>query len=291
MSGTEGTTFYAFGLGLVGGLNPCGFPLLPAYMSLFVGDTEATVTRRIPQALAGAGFATVGFVAIFGLVGLLAEAGVGLVTVWIPWVMIPLALSLVGIGLAGVAGRLRGPALHVATGTWRHRPAALAGFGASYGMASLSCALPVFLAGVAGSFARSGFTAGLGDFVAYALGMGLLLAVAALAVATGGAGALRRFRSASALVPRLGGAVLVLVGAYLVYYWSYALVDPLAAPWLVGEVDHVRASLAGWLSGATRWAGVALGSVVLAAMAASAAAERRPMRATPPSAPQGKPGP
>lgn len=83
-SGT-GPVFYAFTLGLAAAVNPCGFPMLPAYLALFSGTTRTArrgtgVTRAL---LAGAGVSA-GFVAVFGLLGLLIESGTRLATTSLP---------------------------------------------------------------------------------------------------------------------------------------------------------------------------------------------------------------
>jgi cytochrome c biogenesis protein CcdA len=55
---------------------------------------------------------------------------------------------------------------------------------------------------------------GLALFIAYAIGMGLVVAVAALGVALVRGSVVARLRGAGALVPRLSGLVLLLAGGY-----------------------------------------------------------------------------
>jgi cytochrome c biogenesis protein CcdA len=48
---------YAFTLGMVATVNPCGFPMLPAYLSFFIGADDTASDRvgsRIPRALRAA---------------------------------------------------------------------------------------------------------------------------------------------------------------------------------------------------------------------------------------------
>ena len=336
-------TVYAFGLGLVGALNPCGFPLLPAYLSLSAGAAAKPATAgdpapsgaapapagaaqpaggstaasgapsagpapapavaaapplaiRVGRGLAAAGSVTVGFVAVFAIVGAVAESGTAVATTWVPWVMIPLGAALAVFGVLSAVGRhLRLPALQASRlplvghlvaggrgGQPRSRVVSLIAFGVSYAVASLTCALPVFLAGVAGTFTRSGWLAGIQDFVAYALGMGLLLGFAAVAMAIGGPAALRHIRRLTGVVPRIGGVVLAVVGAYLTYYWVTALTSPLQAPPLVRAVESVQTSMAGWVSSSEVWAGAVLGAGVVAALAVTALGDRSSPRRTPP---------
>jgi hypothetical protein len=76
------------------------------------------------------------------------------------------------------------------------------------------------------------------------------------------------------VVPRLAGAVLALVGAYLVFYWATFLAEPTAVPQPVGLVEHVQALLTSWLSQSPRVIGLVLGAVVIVAIGLAAAATR-----------------
>jgi hypothetical protein len=208
---------------------------------------------------------------------------------WVPWAMIPLGVAMVAVGAWTLAGRsVRVPLPVVPSGRGRRPVVGMFLFGVAYAVASLSCALPVFVAGVSGTFGRDGVAGGLADFVAYALGMGLLLAVASLVVAHAGAPALRRARRVGPVLQRVVGAVLVLVGAYLVLYWASDLADPGAISAPVRLVERVQASVVSWLSGAPRTIGVVLAVGVLAALAALFLS--RPARAAgEPAAPEGSP--
>lgn len=268
---------YAFTLGLVAAINPCGFPLLPAYLAGFAGGgSGAGWAKQTERGLVAGASVTAGFVVVFGTLGLVVESGADLVLDWVPWVMLPLAAAMTVAGVLTVLGRgrqvrLRVPVPRIAS---TRGPLAMAGFGVAYAVASLSCALPLFLAGVAGSFTRLGLLTGIGTFVAYALGMGLLLTVASLAVAYAGASVLRRAMAASRFVPKASGVVLTLAGAYLVLYWLDDLVSPASSPAPVRVVEHVQAVLTSWLGGSSRLIGAALGAGVVIACLALAVASR-----------------
>ena len=268
---------YAFTLGLVAAINPCGFPLLPAYLATFAGGRSgAGWVKQTERGLVAGACVTMGFVLVFGLLGLLVESGTGLVLGWVPWVMLPLAVAMTVAGVLATLGRQA--RLHVPlpriSGT--QRPLAMAGFGVAYAVASLSCALPLFLAGVAGSFTRLGFVTGAETFVAYALGMGLLLTVASLLVAYAGASVLRRALPLTRFVPRVSGVVLALAGLYLTLYWADDLVSPSSSPAPVRLVEHVQSQLTAWLGGSSRLIGIVLGAGVVAALVGLAVMSRRP---------------
>lgn len=268
-----GPAVYAFTLGLVAALNPCGFPLLPAYLSLFAYEGGSGYVRQTARGLLTGASVTAGFVVIFGAFGIAVESGVQVLYRVVPWFMIPLGAALAIVGLRSAFGRqLHLPLPTLGIGN-RRGIAAMAVFGAGYAIASLTCSLPLFLAGVAGSFTRLGMLDGIMTAVAYALGMGLFLMVTSLIVAWAGGPAIRRFNHLAKFVPRLAGIVLALVGSYLVYYWANYLNNPLSSPTPIRLVEQVQSALSGWLSAVPQMAGLILAAVVLASLGILALAQ------------------
>lgn len=218
---------WAFSAGMVATINPCGFAMLPAYLSYFIGRTggDSTVRRDVLRG-AGVGLGmTTGVLTIFLAAGALISAvGVALAR-YIPWLGLVIGATVVGIGVA----MLVRPRLQIGLGVpnpAENRPSlartggyrAFYVFGAGYGLASLGCTLPIFLIVTTQALATGGFVPGLAVFLAYGLGMGLVLL--ALSVAAGlGRGLLAQ--SLRAVVPfvRWAGAVgMIAAGSYLIYY-------------------------------------------------------------------------
>lgn len=263
----SGWAVYPFTLGLVAAVNPCGFPLLPVYLGLFIEGEAADrrgLSDRLLRAMGAAAAATVGFVVVFGTLGLLTELGV---TAYSPssavarYVMAVLGCLMVFFGVRGLFGRsIRLPHIEL---HGHGQMVSLFVFGISYAVASLGCALPLFLGGVAATFSRSGGARGAGDFIAYALGMGLLLVVAALSMAIAGNTVLRKLHRATRLLQPLGAIVITLVGAYLVLYWTTAIIAPTTTLAPVRAVESVQASVAGWIQAEATLLGIVLGAIVV----------------------------
>ncbi|MEH1167125.1 cytochrome c biogenesis protein CcdA [Micromonospora sp. CPCC 205539] len=218
-----GPLLLALTAGMLGAVNPCGFALLPAYLSLLVAgaaDTRGAVGR----ALTAAAGLTLGYVLVFGAFGLALAPLAGWLRPRLPWLTVALGLLLVLAGCWLLAGRrlptpgwsTRAPRL---TRSWP----SMALFGAVYALASLGCAIAPFLAIVVTSLQAGSTGEGLALFGAYALGMGLVVAVAALGVALLRDGLVARLRGAGAWVPRLSGLVLLVAGGYVAWYGWYEL--------------------------------------------------------------------
>ncbi|MGC4771417.1 cytochrome c biogenesis CcdA family protein [Micromonospora sp. DT44] len=218
-----GPLLLALTAGMLGAVNPCGFALLPAYLSLLVaGASDAR--GAVGRALTAAAGLTLGYVVVFGAFGLALAPLAGWLRPRLPWLTVVLGLLLVAAGCWLLAGRrlpapgwtARAPRL---TRSWP----SMALFGAAYALASLGCAIAPFLAIVVTSLQAGSTGRGLALFGAYALGMGLVAAVAAVGVALLRDSLVARLRVAGAMVPRLSGLVLLLAGGYVAWYGWYEL--------------------------------------------------------------------
>ncbi len=220
---------FAFGAGIVAAVNPCGFAMLPAYLSLYLGNGEAGFEKRssaarVLRALLIGGAVSLGFVLLFGVAGVVVAAGGSAILGAMPWVGMVIGAALVLMGLwmlagrtlyAGVferfAGRIGDPRAMSARGFFL--------FGLAYGLASLSCTLPVFLLVMGGSLAAGSFASGAGQFASYGLGMTSVLLVLTLALALFKGGVISRVRGMVPYVQPISAALLVLAGAYIIFYW------------------------------------------------------------------------
>ncbi|MCZ7456444.1 cytochrome c biogenesis CcdA family protein [Streptomyces sp. WMMC940] len=216
----------ALGAGILAAVNPCGFALLPAYLSLLVlGDDTPSRTVAVGRALAATTAMTIGFAAFFGIFGLVIQPVAGQVQQHLPWFTIAFGLLITAAGAWLLAGRqlpTPAPKLRRAPTVTRSAPS-MALFGMAYATASLGCTIAPFLAIVVSAFRSGSTTEGVVLFAAYAAGMGLIVGVASLTVALTRTTAVTRLRRLGAIAPRLGGGLLLLVGAYVAYYGWYEI--------------------------------------------------------------------
>ena len=269
MSGS--TVSFAFVAGTVATVNPCGFALLPAYLARRIGveDGGQRSADAVSRALLVGGVTTAGFMLVFGTIGTAIGLGARELTRALPWAGLVIGVALVLAGAAVLAGghlRLRLPQLR-----YRSNGGGLRGdvmFGIGYGTASLSCTLPIFLAAtgsaVTGSLAGSALS-----FVAYAAGMGTILTALAVAAALSQQSLARGLRLLVPYVSRASGALLLLAGAYVVYYWAFFLWPGsdtrTSGRSLINRGESFSSQAATWLGSNT---GQTVASAVLAALAA-----------------------
>ena len=211
--------------GVLAAFNPCGFAMLPAYLSYYVGatgdDDRATSARLARAALVGL-TVTAGFVVIFAAIGFVVSEVSSVVFHWIPWITMVVGAVLVILGVAMVRGYQ--PTIGLPKPGSARKGSdlrAMFTYGLSYATVSLGCSLTPFLAVVATSFKQSNTAAGVALFVAYALGMGLVVVVVSMALALAQQAFVGRMRTVLPYVQRASGAALVVAGGYVAYYGWY----------------------------------------------------------------------
>ena len=220
---------YSFGAGMVSTVNPCGFSMLPAYLSLYLGSRhDGTASShfiiRGGKALLIGTAVTLGFMILFSFFGVILWAGGYILMQYLPWFGLFVGATLTVLGLFLLAGK----SIHTAL------PARLANligspksqgfktyfiFGIGYGLASLGCTLPIFLVVVGSAIKSQGFSNGLFQFFSYSLGMGAVLTSLALSLAVFKGGLATYLRRVLPYMGRIAGALLLVSGSYQIYYW------------------------------------------------------------------------
>jgi len=217
---------FAFSAGMMATVNPCGFALLPAYIGLYLGgdssDSQKLATwNKLTKALTISAAVTLGFIVLFGTVGLMAGIGVRLLVKVLPWAGLLIGAAMVAIGLWILGGKNK---LYVGWGARISSRINLQGnggvrsyflFGIAYGIASLSCTLPMFLISIGSSIAGGMLVNGL----VFALGMGVVLTVLTVGTALFKGIVAVYMSRAVPYIERAGAAVIVLAGAFVIFYW------------------------------------------------------------------------
>ncbi|MFM7067852.1 MAG: cytochrome c biogenesis CcdA family protein [Actinomycetes bacterium] len=212
----------AFTAGIVATVNPCGFALLPAYLTYFLGlEGSSTDDARAPlrRAMSVSAAMTAGFVAVFGVVGTVWSSISELVGQRLPYATLAIGVGVVVLGVAMMRGfepTVRLPKVEL--GGASRELTSMFLFGVSYAVASLSCTIGVFISVVSTTLAGETRLTTLATFIAYALGMGVTVTVLTAAVALARRGVVARFRSVLPYVGRVAGAMLIAAGLFVAYY-------------------------------------------------------------------------
>lgn len=273
----------AFAAGMIAALNPCGFAMLPAYLTLVIHDGAKGQLSAVARALIATAAMALGFLTVFGLFGLLTVSVASTLQRYMPYATVLIGISLVALGVWLLCGRELKILSWDPYGGGRLAPTArlgsMYGYGVGYAIASLSCTIGPFLAVTGGSFRGGSAAAGVMVYVAYAAGIALVVGVLAVAVALASSALVDRLRRVLPYVNRLSGAVLVAVGLYVGYYGLYEIrlftangnpEDP-----VITAAGRLQRALAGWVYQHGAWPWLSLVGVLAVATGAAWAWRRQ----------------
>jgi cytochrome c-type biogenesis protein len=247
------TLALAFTAGLLATVNPCGFAMLPAFLSFYVGTAEYADHPGAGGGRVGHGLAvSAGFAGVFVVAALRAAAGLSALVRLVPWAALGIGVVLAGLGGWLLAGRHLGltvPSRLRREGGRSYRR--VVAFGGAYTLTSLSCTLGVLLALVGQALAAASPLRLAGVLAGCAVGAASVLIALSVSAVLAKDALLGRVRRLLLLAGRLGGGLLVVSGAYLVAYWAPTLAHagrPTSPPALVGVGTALSARLTAVLS-------------------------------------------
>ena len=224
-----GTALFALAAGMASAVNPCGFAMLPAYLGLYLGSNLAEEQRPgiaagMLRGLTVGGAVSAGFIVLFGIVGGAIGLSASFISDLLPWLGLLIGAALVGAGAWMVAGGklYTGLAARAADRLGNPNTVSIRSFftfGLSYGTASLSCTLPIFIAVVGIGSAANSPAQAAANFLLYALGMGMVIMAMTLGMVIFKGAMVRWMRRALPYIQPIASAFMIIAGAYIVFYW------------------------------------------------------------------------
>jgi cytochrome c-type biogenesis protein len=215
---------FASAAGFASFFAPCAFPLLPGYVSYYMGMVEVSGKTKPSLYLGAAG--GLGIVVFFSIIGgslmLLGTPLTPYLTKFKP--LIAVAMLLLGIALVknytldmplleklklGIAHRSRRE---------RNPCKGIFLFGLSYAAASMGCTLPIFGALLLYTLGLGGGT-GVMMFLSYSFSMGVAMLLATLLISRTKGPLIKKLSTSTAMIKKGSGAVLALVGLYLLSFY------------------------------------------------------------------------
>ncbi len=220
---------FAFAAGMISTVNPCGFAMLPAYLGLYLSSSDNTLSKTTPfmhitHALLVGLVVTGGFILLFGLTGLIIGIGARSIVKIFPWVGLGTGFFLTAFGIWILRGGTIYTSIAERAGSHiehknnvRTRDYFL--FGLSYGIASLSCTLPIFLTVISSTLVTTGVISAIGQFIVYAAGMGTVIIALTLTMALFKATIVTKIKRIFPYMQLISALFMILAGAYIVFYW------------------------------------------------------------------------
>lgn len=217
----------ALGAGAASAFSPCGVAMLPATIGLLLGGRGATggLGERVWRGLVAGILLALGFSLVVAVAAVLVSLVAHALFRVLPFLMVVLAFALMAMGVLMYLDRL---AIGLSTDAVATRVRSIGvGFagtlvaaGAAYGLAALSCTLPLFIALLA-EVASTGLAGTAAVVLAFAIGVGLVLTTISVATALWRGVMERAIRAILPFIAKASGAIVVAAGIWIAYYWLF----------------------------------------------------------------------
>ena len=246
--------------GVLATFNPCGFALLPAYLSALVIGSEtdnkssAAIYARAFRFSAGM---ALGLVAVFSAFALIVFPFSLSLEQYLPVVTALIGLFLIVFGIQLLRGK--SPALkrifnpNIAP---KKQFITQIGYGVTFALGSLSCTIGPFLAIASTALASGSVLTIVSSFSLYGLGMAITVLILALLTAATNRALISKIRGATPVIEKITAILVIVVGIYISFYaWfeiqSYAGAD--AANPVIDFALAIQGTLIQWVVTVLGW--------------------------------------
>lgn len=214
---------FAFSAGMLASVNPCGFAMLPTFISYYLNletaENQVELNERLLRALWCGVVVTLGFLAVFVMVGMTFSTGGRALIELTPMLGVGVGAMMIVLGVWLLLGRTLSIPFPLPQGDIQKRSVyGMFLYGVAYAGVSLNCTLPIFLSVLAGALAEDSWGKQGALFIAYGLGMGTVVITIALATALFQNTVVRHVRRVMPYIKPISAIVLIVAGSYLLYY-------------------------------------------------------------------------
>lgn len=204
---------FAFTAGVFSLLSPCGYALLPGYISYYLGSRPS-----FGKTLFSGLTCTLGLITVFSIVGGSASTLGTLLPQLIPLLTLVAGAIVILMGISMLT-KIGLPHISMPAKISKRRDfLGLYIFGVAYGLSAVGCSAPIFLSILFYAMVR-GLTEGIITFVTYAVGMGLPLVLTSVLVAEAKDFMISKIANATLWLHKASGVLLIIVGIYLFYFY------------------------------------------------------------------------
>ncbi len=241
-----------FAAGVFATFNPCGFAMLPAYMTMLISShrESESLPKLVGKALQFAALMTLGIVTIFALFAVVIFPISTSIQAYLPIATITIGVLLIAVGVATLSGRspylkkLWSPNTAPST-----RLKSLYLYGVTFALGSISCTIGPLLAATSKALELT-FLESLRIYLIYATGISVTIAILAL-IALFSQKTLSKIRNSMKIIEIASSAFLVLVGLYLIIFGLYEtqysnLVEPLHS--VITQVFSVQGQVVSFIN-------------------------------------------
>jgi cytochrome c-type biogenesis protein len=233
--------------------SPCAFPMFPGYMGLFLGLNAGAAASAAPskrsyqgaarRALLAGSVTALGMLVVFAALGVTLVLAANAITGYVHYLLIAVGVVIIALGALlltnlqywrivtpfqnlwrRIRGRPTDPAsVESVVGTGDRLYPKLFGYGVGYAAAAAGCVAPVIFSAIFAGLAL-GLVGGLITVAIYALTAASLMIGTTVALGVASRRFINQLKAATPIIKKVSAVALIVVGAYLVYFYYTAWV-------------------------------------------------------------------
>ena len=216
----------AFISGITAFFGPCGVAMLPAYVSYIFGSSSGKnnnpVSNTIYKGFLFGVITTLGIISVYLLMGSAFSLGGTFLKPLVPLMGLIFGIILAALGIAVYFEKF--PYVSFSRAKPAKPPMKKPGFnsfylfGAGYGIAQLSCTLPIFLLVVSQALIADNFIDGTLIFLTYGAGIGAGVTIISIVTMLSREAAQRYINIVSCRIRNITALILMVSGLYQIYF-------------------------------------------------------------------------
>lgn len=218
--------YFSFIQGILAFLAPCAVALLPGYIVAFISRNSKqnpSTAKRLYRGLKLALLSILGILAVYAVAGILIIVAAQVLKDYMMWVAMGMGAVLIIMGIAMVWGKDISFSVNMNNATDKTEVVEALVFGVAYAIGALGCLFPLFLVVATQAMAAPSAWLGASYIGAYFVGISGMM-IATILLSTFAKNWLMKYlRKILPHMERITGGLLVLAGAYVIYYQAALL--------------------------------------------------------------------
>jgi len=218
--------YFSFIQGVFAFLAPCAVALLPGYIVAFISrnsQSNPAVSRRLYRGLKLALLSILGILVVYAIAGGLIIVAAQLLKDYMKWVAMGMGGILIVMGLVMISGKDISFSMNMNNPTHQTEALEAFTFGVAYAIGALGCLFPLFLIVATQAMTAPSLWLGASYIGAYFVGISGMM-VGTILLSTFAKNWLMKYlRKILPHMERITGGLLILAGAYVIYYQTALL--------------------------------------------------------------------
>lgn len=213
--------YFSFLQGVVAFFAPCAVALLPSYIIAYISrnqESEASLSFKLRKGLKLAFLSILGILIIYSIAGVLIVFASQILKEYMKWVTMGMGAIIIILGILMISGKNISFSININRQQSNSETKEAFFFGLAYAIGALGCLFPLFLIVATQALSAPSPILGASYIFAYFFGISLMMVTAILVSTFAKNFLMRVIRKVLPKMDYITGLLLILGGAYVIYY-------------------------------------------------------------------------